>query len=708
MANNITEDDFRCNDFSDFSERKLQIRHSVYDDIDEEENYYSKSLKALNFEKFTKYNIINDEPTTKFYSIYDASREMPQTEIINEPLKTYILHSLHDASREMPRTRIDINFPVKEVDSDEISKPVLLINPYHGDNNYLVYVDTAGYKFMCNIKNLLKSRQLLLTAKNISYLYYDAFLFHLHFLEKIILNDNYIKYLPYDIFHKCSNLVKIDLSKNKLDKIEKGLFDGCQKLEEINLSFNRIQSIEPDSFSKCVELVEIRLKKNQIKTLPQDLFHMCIKLEIIDLRKNNIKMLPPELFQESFNARKIHLSENQIEQIPILLFQSCKRLEKIYLDNNQIKELPWQIFNECKQLQTIEFSFNQIEEIHLDLFDPKHFEKISHISFGSNLIKGVPFFHSRKNLKIDFRNNVELELDLQHFIFELFSIVKCDSVEYFFGKLYPSFKLKKNEYPNKRIHGIYPIFDSADSEYYCFCRRVELSMLKETLFALYLNKKVYNLKNNVCQQFEQYFGKIYLQQWSILDFLIIAIEKDVFTNENLIYLNTFIQNLIDQDPTLINLEFIMKSTQSIEHLCQRDDIRLFHELVDLNNIENRDYDYKNFFKNINFRKCFYIVLERNNEKVAIYLLKMVSYYKSIMKSKFNGKFNLFNKEFLEIMLPKFFDLKWIEAIEFILETLINKDNINHLNQSFLEFDLKNIFLTDENNQDNIDSIERQR
>jgi Leucine-rich repeat (LRR) protein len=527
-----------------------------------------------------------------------------------------------------------------------------------------VCFDLEGNELKFMINELENVQTLVLPSRGISNLNFSAFHFHLHLLETIILNDNHIKYLPSKIFHRCQNLKKIDLSKNGLDEIEKSLFVQCKKL------------------------VEIRLKKNQITLLPEDLFHKCKKLKTIDLSKNKITFLPLQLFQKSVKALNIYLSENQIEHIPHGLFQSCKELRTIYLDNNQIKHLPWNTFKECKQLQTIEFSFNQIEEIHLDLFDPNYFKEIIQISFGNNLIRSVPFFHSNKNLKLDFRNNLELELDLPHFLFELFSIVPCKFVNHYFNELYPNFERK-------------------DNENFYFCRNVELNSLKETLFTLYLNKKVYNLKNNVCQQFEQYFEEINCQ-WSILDFLIMAIEKDVFTNENLLYLNSYIQNVIDQDPTLINLEFKMKSTLSIECLCQRDDIRLFHALVDLNNIENRIYDYKNFFENINFEVCFNLVLkETNNEQVAIYLLRMVSYYKSKIESKFNEKFFLFNKAFLVDILPLFFKLNWIEAIEFILDELRS--------ESFLKLDLrklatnyknlKNIFFKYDNNQDNIDSLE---
>jgi hypothetical protein len=165
-----------------------------------------------------------------------------------------------------------------------------------------------------------------------------------------------------------------------------------------------------------------------------------------------------------------------------------------------------------------------------------------------------------------------------------------------------------------------------------------------------------------------------------------VIEKDVFTNENLLFLNSYIQNLIDQDPTLINLEFKMKSTLSIECLCQRDDIRLFYALVDLNNIENRIYDYKNFFENINFEKCFSKVLkETNNEQVAMYLLKMVWFYKMEIQTEFNEKFRRFNKAFLVEMLPLFFKFNWMEAIEYFLDILESG--------SFLEFDLRNYYST---------------
>ena len=235
------------------------------------------------------------------------------------------------------------------------------------------------------------------------------------------------------------------------------------------------------------------------------------------------------------------------------------------------------------------------------------------------------------------------------------------------------------------------------------CRKINLKLLSANLLSLFLNKtcqhssmitgdnsngpaepidpvKTYDYKKKKIEQFE----------WSILDFFMFSTDLNA---EVIIYFKSLIEVSLSQNPTLINLEFKFRSTDTVTCMCQRDDIVLIDAFFSGNSLkryndpnETKDTDLENekilryvessdFFLNLNYCECFEIAINNQNEKIAIHLIMMLKYIiilsfadplADFNQSKFKNLMD-FNKNFLKIYLPKVFQYEWWELVELVLD-----------------------------------------
>lgn len=180
----------------------------------------------------------------------------------------------------------------------------------------------------------------------------------------------------------------------------------------------------------------------------------------------------------------------------------------------------------------------------------------------------------------------------------------------------------------------------------------------------------------------------------------------------IIYFKNLIDSSLTQNPTLINLEFKFKSTDTITAICQRNDFVLFEaffpprvfkhfiekyiEETDELNEEDDDDDTKilrytdnnDFYLNINYSECFEIALMNKNEKIAIHLLLLLKYTILLSLSDSNSDLNLpkyknilnFNKNFLQKYLVKIFQFEWHELVEFVLDCSVDENYIQLLEE----------------------------
>ena len=127
-------------------------------------------------------------------------------------------------------------------------------------------------------------------------------------------------------------------------------------------------------------------------------------------------------------------------------------------------------------------------------------------------------------------------------------------------------------------------------------------------------------------------------EWSILDYFVFL---DDLNADVIIYFKNLVEVSMAHNPSLINLEFKFRSTDTVARMCERDDIALLdaffasHSLKNFNDGINNETNYLEnenilryvddsaFFLDINYCQCFETAISNQNEKIAIHLILML-------------------------------------------------------------------------------------
>jgi Leucine-rich repeat (LRR) protein len=504
-------------------------------------------------------------------------------------------------------------------------------------------------------------------------------------LTKVDFSSNSIEKLGKNLFDSCSNLREINFSYNKLQELDEQLFAGCNKnLERIAFGWNEIGDLNPGLFSGCVKLNYIRFNNNKIQVIKENLFSECKdSLADIDFSFNEIENIPNKVFEGCtnlvyafFNMNKIKkldgnlfkycknilvaigFAHNQIDQLGLGLFDECSRLETISLNNNKITELNKDIFRRCGRLTKINFSCNRLKDTgNLD-FSKVTFRELNQadwdiidINFSNNFLTSFPYFFidPKQKFRIDFRDNLNV-LDYFQLLFR---------------------KLDKNNRDQEHI-----VFPNVDDYDIVLDRQRKI---KPILFLIFLNSKIFNIDDDeIFKTNCTYLNNETNKDMTVLDFLIL-LGNESFSNDNLIHLNDAFETEKKKNPHLKNFEFLIKKPDSIEALCQRNDYATFKKIFNLNKLDDKVEKPKEFIRSINFLKCFDIALKNDNEKIAIFLLKILSFY------TFNSKIQV--KDSRNISKIDKIDDKFNE--EFTNSNSLNKLDIIKLINTLSEFFIKN-------------------
>ena len=93
-----------------------------------------------------------------------------------------------------------------------------------------------------------------------------------------------------------------------------------------------------------------------------------------------------------------------------------------------------------------------------------------------------------------------------------------------------------------------------------------------------MNSKIYNHEDKKAfEKFEGDFKRLESYEITILDFLIL-LGNECFSNDNLINLNENFETEKSQNSNLTNLEFKIRSPDSIVALCERNDYSILKNL----------------------------------------------------------------------------------------------------------------------------------
>jgi len=113
------------------------------------------------------------------------------------------------------------------------------------------------------------------------------------------------------------------------------------------------------------------------------------------------------------------------------------------------------------------------------------------------------------------------------------------------------------------------------------------------------------IKNLICNEIflKEFLAKIFKLKW----FDLIKVILDLAYDKN--------KKRLETSFIYINNDYVMKNASYFE----------IDSINDFNSENEFVIDPKEFYLNINFIKCFKIILNNNNEKMAIYFFKLLSY-----------------------------------------------------------------------------------
>ena len=540
-------------------------------------------------------------------------------------------------------------------------------------------------------------------------------------LKVISLKNNKIRQIERDSFTAQSNLLKIILRDNQIQSIESETFKGLNNLKVINLSNNQLQIINKDIFNGLKNLKKIGLSSNQIDSIDKNLFQDLVSLEFIYMNNNNLKFIDEGIFSGLFKLVKIVLSNNQIQHVHEKTFKGLTNLREIALNNNQIIDIEKSTFNGLVNLRKINVSFNQLIEMDKSIF--RGLDSLEEINFNDNQLNALPNGLFRDNgalLELNLSNNdiskiqiVDLSNLNEETTINLRNNIEIYDFSIIFNSLFQFFKKDKASFEMKS----YSYELNQQSKEKCFFIGRQFNF-ENFLLSFYLNEGVFKTKflfDENLNSFAFNLEQLKTFKFTILDFIL---SYRMIDESFIINFKGFVENLLKENKLSDNIEFKLKSPHTIEIICERNDLLLFETFFkyETNNYtENSTNQWllnnKEFYLNINFIKCFKIILNNNNEKLAILLFKLLSYViKKLDMPKFGiqrfSKYSYFkleeykniidfNEMFLKSFLIKIFEMNWLNLIKTILDLAYNskekrlETRFIYLSDDFLNEEIKN-------------------
>jgi Leucine-rich repeat (LRR) protein len=448
-------------------------------------------------------------------------------------------------------------------------------------------------------------------------------------LTGLYLKNNQIIEIKVKTFDSLTNLTYLDLSNNQINEINEGTFDSLTDLTGLYLKNNQIIEIKVKTFDSLKKLNELYLNYNQINEIKEKTFDSLTNLTFLDLSNNQINEIKEKTFDSLTNLTRLYLKNNQINEIKVKTFDSLTNLTFLDLSDNQINEIKEGTFNKLKTLFFLDLNNNQINKIHKDIF-----KNVNTYCF------------------IDFKDNFQIN-DMD-FIFEfLFKIKNLREIE--------------NCLDDKFI-AIYENHDQKNKEKGFFLIKNSQDDYESRIFAFYLNLSTFYVR-------DIHFSFGILTYETVLDFMITY--SSMIDNSFILNFKNYIENYLKQNKQIQNLEFKLKSPKCLEYIIYRDNLLLFETFfkLEINNDGTGEneyiFDQDEFYLGINVDKCFDKVLEKNNEKMGIYLFRMISFifkkYEN-QKERIDILFKNFNEKLIKTYLKQVIKKrKWYNLTKEILD-----------------------------------------
>jgi len=161
-----------------------------------------------------------------------------------------------------------------------------------------------------------------------------------HDVQVLIMDGNYLKDLPKDIFSSLglNHLQKISFKDSNIQTIHESAFSDLKILKEINLAGNNLSSLPPQAFQGNDGLRTLLLGGNNIARLQAHQFPPLRNLRKIDLSANKLVEIDQVAFQNlaQGDVEEINLADNMLRSMSDKTFLALDSLKHLHLGGN-----PW-------------------------------------------------------------------------------------------------------------------------------------------------------------------------------------------------------------------------------------------------------------------------------------------------------------------------------------------------------------------------------
>ncbi|XP_055526393.1 protein artichoke [Wyeomyia smithii] len=242
-------------------------------------------------------------------------------------------------------------------------------------------------------------RTLRLSANNFTIIR-ENMLDRLPSLQTLALDRCAIRDLPYTLFSKNNNLVKLDLSSNLLRTLRRNIFVNLNVFKELRLYNNSFSDFPHVALSNVSTLELLSLSKNQLTSVDffklnglPNLRHLDLRdnsisslsgfntitlphLDMIDLSGNLLLALPENFFKHSISLQRIDLSCNRFSQIPnaALSESSLARLAWLNLTGNPLQRIHQSMSSDADLRRYPHLKEIHISQTNLTILTSKDFE----------------------------------------------------------------------------------------------------------------------------------------------------------------------------------------------------------------------------------------------------------------------------------------------------------------------------------------------
>ncbi|XP_045122788.1 chaoptin-like [Portunus trituberculatus] len=189
-------------------------------------------------------------------------------------------------------------------------------------------------------------------------------------LTWLFLRGNLLDRLPDTGFVVQKKLDKLDLGENFIRFIPNNLFNGSLTVRDLHLDFNLLTEIQERAF-QGLNPGRLYLSSNNIFNISEEAFLGGPEnsLVMVDLEKNSLSVVPKALSRLK-RLRYLYLPDNKISEIKDDAFCSfCETLESLSLSGNQLKAVPRNSLENCSTITHLNLGHNQIEDLREEDFE---------------------------------------------------------------------------------------------------------------------------------------------------------------------------------------------------------------------------------------------------------------------------------------------------------------------------------------------------